>query len=149
MKLIADFTLRLYDEGAFLEDDPRRLLELFLDSIGITSDVARDVFHILLVARASDTALSAKQIREAVVSLRNIRKETEPEKGLTMRNVQVWLRYFRDIRLADNLGSLYRFRGNKMPSRAFSDGTRPLVLASLDYAEKLLRRVEGAYSIGK
>jgi hypothetical protein len=148
MKLIADFTLRLYDEGALLEDDPRRLLELFLDSIGITSDVARDVFHVLLVARAGDTALSARQIREAVVSLRKIRGEKELERGLTMRNVQVWLRYFRDIRLADNLGALYRFRGNKTPKRAFIDGTRPLALASLDYVEKLLGKVEGAYRIG-
>jgi len=148
MKLVSDIRLRWYDDSSLLEDDPRRLLELFLDSLGVTSDVAVDLFHVLLCARAEDTALTGRQIRDAIVGLRRMRDAGEPERGLTMRNIQVWLRYFREIKLLDKLGSRYHFRGNKKPSKAFAEGTRQMAEQSAAYVEKLLKRVEESYKIG-
>ncbi|MFH1125984.1 MAG: hypothetical protein V1703_02560 [Candidatus Altiarchaeota archaeon] len=147
MKLVSDITLRWYDESSLEEDNPRSLLELLLDSMGITSDVARDLFHVLLVARAEDTALTVKQIRDAIISLRKMRNADKPEKGLTMRNIQVWLQYFREIKLLDKLGDRYHFRGNRRPSKAFAEGTKPMIEESSRYVERVLKRVEDAYGI--
>jgi len=147
MKLLSDITLRWYDESSLAEDDPRRLVELFLDSMGITSDVAIDLFEVLAVARAEDTALTAKQIRDAIVNLRSMRKVENPEKGLTARNIQVWLKHFRRLKLVDKLGERYHFKGNKKPGKAFSDETKPVIEESVRYVERVLKKVEEAYRI--
>lgn len=147
MRLLSDIRLKWYDESSLLEEDSRRLLELLLDALGITSDVARDLFHVLLVSRAEDTALTGRQIKDAIVNLRRMRNIEDPERGLTMRNIQVWLQYFRGIKLVDKLGSRYHFKGNKKPSKAFIDGTKPMVDESVKYVEKLLKRVEESYKI--
>ena len=147
MKPVFDITLRWYDDSSFLEDDPERQIELLLDSIGITSDVAVDIFHVLVVARAEDRALTARQIRDAVVNLREMQGLKNPEKGLTMRNIQVWLKNFKKIKLIDRIGGMYRFKGNKKPSKAFADETKPLIVESTKYVEKLLKEIEESYKI--
>ena len=147
MKLLSDIHLRWYDESSLLEDDPRKLLELFLESLGITSDVARDLLHVLFAARAKDTALSGRQVRDAIITLRKLRNAADAEKGLTTRNIHVWLKYFSDIRLVEKIGSRHHFKGNKKPSRAFSEGTKPLVDESVKYVERLLKKVEDSFGI--
>jgi hypothetical protein len=147
MKLLSDIHLKWYDESSLLEEDQRKLLELFLESLGITSDVARDLLHVLFAARAQDTALSGRQVRDAMVTLRKMRNVVDAERGLTMRNIQVWLKYFSDIRLVEKIGSRYHFKSNKKPSRAFSEGTKPLVDESVKYVEKLLKKVEESFNI--
>lgn len=147
MKTLCDVHLRWFDESSLDEDNPRRLLELALNALGITSDVARDLFQVLLAARVQDTSLTARQLRESVIALRRARKAVNPEEGLTMRNLHVWLQYFRSIRLVEKLGSRYHFRGNKKPSRAFAEGTKPLVDGSAGYVQRLLERLEVSYGV--
>jgi len=147
VKLLSDIHLKWFDASSLLEDDQRKLLELFLQSLGITSDVARDLLHVLFASRAQDTALSGRQLRDAIITLRKMRNAGDAEKGLTMRNILVWLKYFSDIRLVEKIGSRYHFKGNKKPSRAFSDGTKPLVEDSVKYVEKLLERLEESFNI--
>lgn len=147
MKLLCDVHLRWFDESTLTEDDQRKLLELALNALGITSDAARDLFHVLLASRASDVSLTARQLRDAVVSLRRGRGMENPEEGLTMRNLHVWLQYFRSIRLVEKLGNRYHFRGNRKPSRAFAEGTRQLVEGSMGYVERVLERLELSYGV--
>lgn len=147
MRLLSDITLRWYDESSLDEDNPRALVELLLEALGITSDVARDLVEVLLVARSQDTALTGRQIRDGILGLRTARKLEDPEKGLTLRNVQVWLQYFKDIRLVDKIGERYHFKGNRKPSKSFAEGTKPMIESSVDYIERLLAKVEGVYRI--
>ncbi|MBM3308965.1 MAG: hypothetical protein FJY77_01805 [Candidatus Altiarchaeales archaeon] len=147
MKLLFDIGLRRFDESSLDEEDARRLLELFLESLGVTSDVARDLFEVLLVSRAGDTALTARQIRDSIIGLRKARKVEDAEKGLTARNIQIWLKYFKGIRLVDKLGDRYHFKGNKRPSRVFAEDTKPVVEESVKYVERVLKKVEEAYRI--
>jgi hypothetical protein len=148
MKLLCDVHLRWYDESSLDEDDPRRLLELALDALGVTSAVARDIFHVLLMSRAADNSLTARQVRDAVIVLRGEWGVEKPDAGLTMRNIHVWLRHFRDMRLVEKLGERYHFSGNKKPSRAFADGTGPLVEGAIGYVGRVLEKLEVSYGVG-
>lgn len=145
MNLISDINLRWFDESALLEKDPRKLTETFLASLGITSDVAADIVEVLFKARAVDRGLTTAEVREGMVMLRKQRKEDFS--GLTVRNVQVWIRYFKEIKLVDRVGDRVRFSGNKKPSKVFAEYTRPLIEESASFVEKLLKKTEEAYGI--
>jgi hypothetical protein len=145
-ELLADIKLRWYDDSALMEDDPRAITELFLDSIGVTSDVAWDLMEIMLMARARDTPLTWEEVKAGIVELRRRRKTKDPEFGMTDRNVQIWLKYFETIGLMDEIGGKYRFFGNKTPSEAFKR-TKQIVGESLKYSDKLVAKLEAAYGI--
>ncbi|MCX6695326.1 MAG: hypothetical protein NTU61_03435 [Candidatus Altiarchaeota archaeon] len=147
MKPIADIQFRWFDDSSLLTDDPREALEVFLGSIGVTSDVALDLFEVLLISRHHDLALSTREIKANIVELRKRRRVRELEKGLTDRNIQVWLSYFNRIGLIDSLGGKHRFTGNKKPSRAFREETMPLVEECLKFSERALLKVEEYYKI--
>ena len=145
-ELLADIKLRWYDDSALMEDDPRRLLELFMDSIGVTSDVACDIMEIMLMARARDTPLTTGEVKAGVVELRRRRKAEDPAFGMTDRNIQIWLEYFERVGLLDEIGEKHRFSGNKTPSEAFKR-TKQVVTESLKYSDKLASKLETAYGI--
>lgn len=145
-ELLADIKLRWYDDSALMEDEPRRLLELFMDSIGVTSDVACDVMEVLLMSRARDLPLTTGEVKLGVVELRRRRSVKDPDFGMTDRNIQIWLKYFERIGFLDELGGKHRFSGNKRPSDAFKK-TREVVAESLKYSEKLVGKLEAAYRI--
>ncbi|MFC2162637.1 hypothetical protein ACFLRF_03070 [Candidatus Altiarchaeota archaeon] len=145
--LLADIKLRWYDESSLLTDDKRELIELFLDSIGVTSNVARDLMEVMINARARDTALGAGQIKILIMELRRRRKDKDPMWGLTDRNLQVWLKYFQTIRLLDTFGGSYRFTGNKKPSKAFKDYTLQVVRESAAFSGRVLEKIDEAYAL--
>jgi len=146
MKPIADIQLRWFDDSSLLTDDPREVLELFLSSIGVTSDVARDLFEVLLVSRHHDLALSTREIKANIMELRR-RRRVADSKGLTDRNIQVWLSYFNRVGLVDSMGGKHRFSANKKPSVAFKENTVPVVEECLRFSERVLGLVEKAYKI--
>jgi len=146
-ELLADIKLRWYDDSALLTDEPRELLELFLDSIGVTSDVARDLFEIMLMSRARDVALTTSEVKEGILELR--RRRNQPDDfGLTDRNIQIWLKYFETVGLFDLIDDKHRFYANKRPTEAF-ERTKKVVAESVKYSGKLLEKVESAYRIKK
>ncbi|MFH1404035.1 MAG: hypothetical protein ABIH11_07190 [Candidatus Altiarchaeota archaeon] len=145
--LLADIKFRWFDESALLTDDRRELVELFLDSIGITSDVARDLIEVLVNAKTKDVSLGAGEIKILILELRRRRKSKDPMWGLTDRNLQVWLKYFQNIRLIDNFAGKYRFTSNKPPSRAFKDYTMEVVKESAAFTERVLKRIEEVYEL--
>ena len=146
MNTIADVTLRWFDESALLEEDPRRLAETFLASLGISSVVAADIFEVLLLARSEDRALRTVEVHEAVLKLRKDKK-IEGGKGLGLRNIQVWLRYFKSIKLVDRVGDRVRFTHNKAPSQAFNEYTKQIISESVSFSGRLLGKTERAYGI--
>ncbi len=147
MNQLANLKLRWYDESGLTSDDPQTLLSLFLDAIGVTSPVARDIFHVLLSARSQDIGLSTADIKREVVALRE-REGRDVEEGLTDRNIQLWLAQFRELGLVDRLGRRHRFTANKTPSRAFAENTIPDVIEpSIEYAKKALGKLEKSYGI--
>ena len=145
MKPVADVTLRWFDDTTLLADEPRKLVEVFLEALGITSDVARDLMEILLAQCAKDHPLTTQEIKERILELRGERGQEV--KGLTDRNLQVWLKYFREIRLADRVGGRHRFTGNKTPLAAFKENTRPVIDDTLNYIQRALEKLEDAYGI--
>jgi len=146
MKPLSDLTLRWFDDSTIVEAEGRELVVLFLTSLGITSDVAVDITSVLLSTRSEDRALTSEEIKTAVEKIRE--KGKRPlDKGLTLRNIQVWLRYFREIKLIDRLGGRYRFSGNKKPSESFREYTRPIAEQSMDYVERILEKIEKQYEI--
>jgi len=144
---LADIQLRWFDDSTLLTDDPREVLEMFLDSIGVTSDVARDLFEVLLISRHHDLALSTREVKANIVELRRRRKVKDVGRGLTDRNIQIWLNYFSKIGLLDSIGGKHRFRSNKKPSKAFTEDTKPIVEECLKFSEKVLKKVEDSYKI--
>jgi hypothetical protein len=145
-ELLADIKLRWYDDSALIEDGPRRLLELFLDSIGVTSDVACDIFEVVVMARANDVSLTSAEVKAAVLELRRRRMEGDSGFGMTDRNIQVWLRYYETIGLFEKISGKHRLYGNKTPSEAFKR-TRRVVEESLGYSGRLASKLEKAYGI--
>jgi len=145
MNQLSDIRLKWYDDSSLTEDDPRKIIELFLDSLGITSDVARDLTEVLLINRKIDRALTSNELRGQIIAFRE--KRGVGDRGLTLRNLQVWLRYFREIKLIDKVGDRYMFKGNKKPSQAFREYTKPIVDESAEYVARILERVEEVYGI--
>ncbi|MFH1836332.1 MAG: hypothetical protein ABH851_09110 [Methanobacteriota archaeon] len=146
MEEISDITLRWFDESALMEKEPRELTKTLLASLGITSDVAVDVLEVLLRSSAQDRARRTAEIREEVVKLRKERG-VKKERGVTLRNIQVWVKYFKEIKLIDRVGERVHFTGNKKPSEAFREYTRPIIEESASFIEKLLEKTEQAYGI--
>ena len=145
-ELLADIKLRWYDESALLAEGPREVLELFMDSIGVTSDVSCDLMEVMLMARARDVPLTMPEVKAGIVELRRRRGREDPEFGMTDRNIQIWLKYFETIGLFDDIGGKYRFQANKKPSEAFKR-TKQIVAESLKYSDRLVEKLEGEYRI--
>jgi hypothetical protein len=145
-KLLADIKLRWYDDSALLTDEPREILELFLDSIGLTSDVACDLVEVMLLARARDVPLTMPEVKAGIIELRRRRGSKDPGFGMTDRNIQIWLEYFETIGLMDEVGKKFRFAANKKPSEAFKR-TKQVIQESVKYSEKLVEKLEEAYRI--
>ncbi|MBU0762455.1 MAG: hypothetical protein KKD39_05465 [Candidatus Altiarchaeota archaeon] len=144
--LLADIKLRWHDDSALLSLEPRESLEVFLDSIGVTSDVARDLFEVLLLARAKDVSLKSSEIKRGILEVRLRRKVKDVESGLTDRNIQVWLKYFQTIGLIDSFTGKYRFSGNKKPSEAFKR-TEEVIGECVKYSKKAVKNLEDLYNI--
>lgn len=147
MNLISDIRLKWYDDSSLHAEDRRKLLELFLDSVGVSRDVAADIFEVLLIARAKGIGLTAGEIKEGVLQLREHRGAIV-DKSLSSRNMQIWLKFFRDLELVERIGSRYHFAGNKKPSALFIEKTKPDIIdKSADYIYRLLQEIEKGYSI--
>lgn len=146
MNLISDIRLKWYDDSSLMTDDPRELLELFLDSLGVSSAVACDVLEVLLLARQKDISLTSSEISTYIKEVRKKRRQAVG-KGLTDRNIQLWLKFFIELQLVDRLGRRYRFKNNRSLGEAFNNYTKPLVIESLDYVNKVINKLERAYSI--
>jgi len=148
--LLSEITLRWYDDSSLLSDDRRELLELFLDTLGISRDVAADLFEVLMLAKARGTSLTSKDIREQIVATRKDRGVTGPEDALTIRNIQIWVKYFRNLGMIEKIGSRYTFKGNRKPSCVFRDSIKPEVIdKSADYVCRVLEKLEKEYGIKK
>jgi hypothetical protein len=144
--LLTDIKLRWFDDSRLLCESPREMLEVFLDSIGVTSDVARDLFEVFLMARARDVTLRSSEIKKGILELRLKRGVKSLEYGLTDRNIQVWLKYFASIGLIDNVSGKYRFQANKKPTQAFKR-TQEVVEESVKFSAKSLEKTEKLYGI--
>ena len=138
--------LRWFDESILLESDRITLTEAFLESIGITSPVATDIFEVLLISAAKDTPLKTSEIRAAVISLRAQRKIKSIEKGLTDRNIQIWLKYFSDIGLIEQHFGKYRFSIRNNPSESMKK-TKQIIEESYKMSVEILKKAEQQYKI--
>lgn len=149
MNLLSEITLKWYDDTSLLLEDRRELVELFLDSLGITRDVAADVFEVLLLAKEKNTSLTSEQIKNEIINLRR-KSNKNLDEGLSMRNVQLWLKFFRNLGMIERLGNRYLFKGNKKPSSAFKENVKTNVIdKSADYLYRLLNELENRYRIEK
>lgn len=147
MNLLADIRLKWYDDSSLLTDDSRKLVELLMDSLGVSRDIAVDLFEVLLLARAKGVGLTSSEIRDGILELRSARGD-KGGRGLSFRNVQIWLKFFRDLELIDRIGSRYLFSGNKKPSAVFIEKTKPEVIdRSVDFIHRLLEEIEKSYNI--
>jgi len=147
MNLLSDIRLKWYDDSSLMLKDSRKLIELFLDSLGITRDVPADIFEVLLIAKSSGIGLTTSEIKGGIIKLRK-KRNGSIEKGLSERNIQIWLKFFRDLELVERIGSRYLFSGNKKPSTIFKERTKPEVIdKSADYIYRLLKGIERGYEI--
>lgn len=147
MNLLSDIRLKWYDDSSLLDSEPRQLAELFLDCLGVSRKTAVDVFEVLLLAKSKGVGLTSEEIRVEIIELRKKRKEPV-DRSLSKRNLQIWLRFFRELELVERMGSRYLFSGNKKPSSVFMEKTRPQVIdRSVDYIHRLLVEVEKGYGI--
>ncbi len=149
MNLLSQITLKWYDDSSLMAEDNRELVELFLDSIGITREIASDIFELLLIARSKGLSLSSKEIMKGITEMRE-RRGKSPDDSLTLRNIQIWLKYFRSLGLLEKIGGRYFFKGNKKPSTIFRDYVKPEVIdKSADYLARVLEKLEDRYDIKK
>ena len=149
MNLLSEITLKWYDDSSLMLEDRRELVGLFLDSLGITRDCAGDIFEALLLAKSKNISLSTAEIRKSVKDLRSERGQ-RPDDSLTTRNVQIWLKYFRNIGLIERIGDRYLFKGNRKPSIVFKENVTPEVIdKSSDYLKRVLEKLEERYEIKK
>ena len=150
MNLLADIRLRWYDDSSLMLEDERELIAFFLDTLGVSRETAIDIFEALLKAKKRDMGLTSDELRDEIIRLRENRGKKNIEKGLTMRNLQIWLRFYREIELVERFGSRYRFAKNKKPSQAFRDYTKPEVIdKSSDFMYRLLKEIENRYGVKK
>jgi len=148
MNLLSEITLRWYDDSSLMLEDRRELVELFLDSLGVSRDVASDVFEVLLLAKAKNISLTSNQIKREIIDLRN-KRNRDPDEGLSLRNIQLWLRFFRMLGMVEKIGGRYLFRGNKKPSSVFRENVKPEVIdKSSEYLCRILEELEDRYGIG-
>ncbi len=148
MNLIADVRLKWYDESCLGVDENRELVRILLDSLGVTRDVALDIFEVLLMAKSDGISMTGREIKDKVIVLRKERKVKKPKKGLTDRNIQLWLRFFREIDLIERVGSRHLFSGNKKPSKVWFEKTKPNIIdKSAENIHKILLELEKRYEI--
>ena len=148
MNLLSELTLKWYDDSSLMLED-RELVELFLDSLGISRGIAADVFEVLLRAKAKNISMSSKEIRNEVLDLRKQRKQS-PDDSSTLRNVQLWIKYFRKIGMLEKVGDRYLFKGNRKPSLVFRENVKPEVIdKTAEYLIRALERLEECYEIKK
>jgi len=100
MNLLSQITLKWYDDSSLIADNRRELVERFLDSVGITRTIAADIFELLLIARSKDLPLTSKEIMEGIKEMRT-RRGQPPDDSLTLRNIQIWLKYFRNMGMVE------------------------------------------------
>jgi hypothetical protein len=149
MNLLSQITLKWYDDSSLMAEERRELVELFLDSIGITREVAADIFELLLIARSKGLSLTSKDIMEGITEMMAHRGKS-PDESLTLRNIQIWLKYFRNLGMLEKIGGRYFFKGNKKPSAVFRDTVKPEVIdKSADYLARVLEKLEERYDIKK
>jgi len=148
MNLISDVRLKWYDESCLGVEENRELVRILLDSLGVTRDVASDIFEVLLMAKSDGISITSKEIKDRVIDLRNERKVKKPAEGLTDRNIQLWLRFFREIDLVERVGSRHLFSGNKKPSKVWMEKTKPNIIdKSAENIHKILLELERRYEI--
>jgi hypothetical protein len=146
---VSEISLRWYNDTTLLTENPAKLTKLFLNSIGITSGIASDIFEVLVKYNAKGVAPTTKEIEKEIVE-KNKDKEGGEGDEKSLRIIQIWLKYFREIKLIDKIGSKkkgrYVFSGNKKPSEAFMLYTKPLIIdESVKYSEKILKKMEEKY----
>jgi hypothetical protein len=149
MNLLSQITLKWYDDSSLIADDKRELVERFLDSIGVTRVIAADIFELLLIARSKGLSLTSKEIMDGIIEMRTARGQSADD-SLTLRNIQIWLKYFRGLGMLEKIGGRYFFKGNKKPSAVFRDTVKPEVIdKSADYLARVLEKLEDRYNIKK
>jgi len=151
VKPLADIRLRWFDDSTLLVEDKRELTRLLLAALGVTSETAADALETLLEARTQGRSVTSGEIKSAVENSR-AKRGVKTSKGLTERNIQVWLNFYRQLGLVEKLGaskkkSRYILTGNKKPSVIFAENVRPLVDQSLDYVGRLVLKLESRYGI--
>jgi len=148
MPLLSRIELCWFSDDELLKDNPRELIKLFLQSLGVNKDVAVDIFEVLLMSKKNEVHLTSEEIRNAVIEMRKKRKEKgefngEIEESLSQRNVQVWLKFFKDIKMIECINDRYFFQGDKMPSEVFMTYVKPLIIdESVKFIERLLKKIE-------
>lgn len=149
MNLLSEITLRWYDDSSLIAEDRRELVERFMNSLGITRGVASDLFEVLLIYKAKGDSITSQELKKEIIKLRENRKCISND-SITLRNIQIWLKYFIKIGLIEKIGGRYLFKGNRKPSVVFKENVRPEVIdKSADYMQRLLERLEAAYEIKK
>ncbi|HIE34453.1 MAG TPA: hypothetical protein EYP86_04880 [Candidatus Altiarchaeales archaeon] len=150
MKLLANINLKWYDDTALMLEDREDLVKLFLGCLGVSRDVASDLFEVLLIAKKDGISLTSKQIKREIIKLRKLQGMENPEHGLSDRNIQIWLKFFRNLEMVERLGDRYLFKKNKTPSNIFIEKTKPEVIDKCsDFMYKLLKEIEKRYEIEK
>ena len=149
MNLLSEITLKWYDDSSLMLEDRRELVELFLNSLGVSRDVAADVFEALLLAKAGNISLTSNQLKTEIIKLRN-KRGLDVDKGLSLRNIQLWLKFFRKLGMVEKIGGRYLFKGNKKPAVVFRENVKPEVVdKSTEYLCRLLEELENRYEIKK
>ena len=143
---LVELRLKWFDDSTLLSDDGEELLRQALRSLGVTSRPAFEVFRVLLIAHKGGVRVSARQVREQVVKSRAREKERD-RRGLTLRNIQVWLKYFCDIGFLDCVGDKYMFKAARKPSECFNEYTVPLIDECARYTRKAFEAVEDAFKV--
>lgn len=155
MPLLSKIELCWFSDDELLTENPRTLLELFLKSIGASKGTASDIFEILLISKRKGIHLTSNEIRNEVIEMRKKRKiskefEGEIEDSLSERNVQVWLKFFKDIKMIECINDRYFFSGDKFPSDVFEVYVKPLIIdETLKFIERLLKKTEEGYGLKK
>lgn len=144
--VLADVKLRWFDDSTLLTDNPERLLECSLRSLGVHSKTGFDVFRVLLASHKAGLKVSAKEVHAQVEALR-ARRGDRDRKGLTLRNIQVWLKFYQDLGFLENIHDKYMFRAAKNPSDCFNEYTAPIIDSSIAYTRRALSKMEEALGI--
>jgi len=155
MPLLSKIELCWFSDDELLKENPRALVELFLNSLGASKGTASDIFEILLLNKRNGIHLTSDEIRNAVIEMRKKRKELgefdgEIEDSLSGRNVQIWLKFFKDIKMVECINDRYFFSGDKFPSDVFEIYVKPLIIdESVRFIRKLLKKIEESYGLKK
>ena len=111
--------------------------------------------EILLLNKRKGIHLKSDEIRNEVIEMRKKRKELgefdgEIEESLSERNVQIWLKFFKDIKMVECINDRYFFSGDKFPSEAFEIYVKPLIIdESVRFIGRLLKKIEENYGLKK